>query len=134
RFRIDTARYADANTLKRLVHVPLAQHQHSFNDALESEVRIGNRHDRFARKHAAGKVDDCEDRAVRADVQSECHDLFVNLQHRRGAAARTTNDGTFAYPAFADQMFDDDRYRARLQTGEAGKLHAGEWLPEADNF
>lgn len=59
------------------------------------------------------------------DVQGHYGAFVVEMKHRRAPSARKLADLSFDYPLFRDKPFDDQRYGASLQAGDARQLRAG---------
>ena len=77
---MNSSRNTYADSLKGFVDVVILQQPHSLDDVLEREFWIGYRHDRFARKKSASEVNDCKDRAIRANIEGKRHQQVIYFQ------------------------------------------------------
>src|SRR5260221_4061240 len=93
---------------------------------------IGRSGKRFLRQELSVHVSQGDRGLDGADVDADDHGPVVEPEKGGAAAARQASGRSFDDPLFADELFDDQGYRAALQSGKARQIRPGGGLTASD--
>jgi hypothetical protein len=131
---IDSPGEADADALNGLVMQGLLHPRHAVRYQQRGCRRIGRQMHLRPRKQSPFQVHRRNRGQFRVDVNGNHHQVVVQLKQGRGASSRRRINGAFANPLLSNQLLNDLRHGASLQSGLARQIGSGDRLVGPDQF
>src|SRR5437899_1301820 len=119
---VGAAGKTDADAIERFVAMGRHQLANCRDDALDRLIRIGRQRDDILSDDLAAKIGDDNCRLRGMNIERDYGSLVIQFEKSRSASAGRSSRRAFKDPLLLDQIFDDQRNGAALQTGDAGKI------------